>query len=379
MLQHSFRLGRVGGAEVRIDASWVVIALLVAYSLFLQFGATYPSLQDPGAIALAAVATLLFFGSVLAHELTHALVARRLGIPVQGITLFIFGGVTQADVDSRAARQEFVVSVVGPASSLVLGAVFWGLALLGDRILPAPVAGALGYLGWVNLILAGFNLLPGFPLDGGRIFRSAVWAATGDIRRATRAATVSGQLLGYVMIAGGFLLVFGGALMGGVWLAAIGWFLAQSARASYHQLELRRLLTGVEADRVMEGPLRSVPGELSLREAVDRYLLVSDQSVFPVEHGGATVGVLTAEAVREVPQGEWAAVHSDEAMRPIDRHNVVGPHASVEEIIERFRTGAPYLLVESERRLVGVLTPDDLSRWIRRQRFVVDEGNGGSG
>ncbi len=370
MLGHSWRLGRIWDVEVRIDASWVIIALLVAYSLFLQFGATYPSLRDPGAIALAAASTLLFFASVLVHELTHALVARRLGMPVQGITLFVFGGVTQADVGSRGPRQEFLVSVVGPASSIVLGALFWGLAVLGDRVLSAPLAGALGYLGWVNLILAGFNLVPGYPLDGGRIFRSAVWGATGDVGRATRAATVSGQLIGYALIAGGFLLVFGGALIGGVWFVAIGWFLAQSARASYQQERLLRLLTGVDADGVMERPLRSVPGELSVRDAVDQYLVACDQSVFPVERGGATVGVLTAAAVREVPRDEWAAVRADEAMRPIDRRNVVGPHASIQDVVERFQAGMPYLLVESGHRLVGVVTPDDLGRWLRRARSL---------
>jgi Zn-dependent protease/predicted transcriptional regulator len=370
MFGHSWRVGRVGGVEIRIDASWSVIALLISYSLFLGFTDAFPRLSDPAAIALAVGATIVFFGSVLAHEMTHALVARRMGMRVEGITLFIFGGATRADVESHSARQEFLVSVVGPLSSLALGAVFWLVALSGDRLLTHPIAGAIGYLGWVNLLLAGFNLLPGYPLDGGRVLHSAVWGATGDVARATRVATLVGKGLGFAMIALGFLLVFGGAIISGVWLAAIGWFLAQSARASYEQFELRRLLTGVEADRVMEQPLQTVPGDTTLRDAVDRYLVRHDQSVFPVDERGRTVGVLTLASVRDVPTRDWEQVRVHDSMLPVDPGIVVGPHAQMDEVLARLREGTGYVLVESEGKLVGVVTVEDLGRWMRRRRAL---------
>jgi len=222
MFGHAWRVGRIGGIEIRIDPSWSVIALLVAYSLFLQFTLTYRDLSDSAGIALAVGATLLFFGSVLAHEMTHAMLARRAGIPVRDITLFIFGGATHANVESHGPGDEFVVSVVGPISSMALAGLFWTASILGHGVLSHPVEGALGYLAWVNLLLAGFNLLPGFPLDGGRVLRSAVWGLTHDLGKATRVATRAGETIGYLLLVGGVLLVFGGELISGIWFAAIG-------------------------------------------------------------------------------------------------------------------------------------------------------------
>ena len=242
MFGQSWRLGRIAGIEIRVDPSWTVIALLVAFSLFLQFTLVYPSLSDAAGIALAVGATALFFGSVLAHEMTHALVAGLVGIPVRDITLFIFGGATHADVESHGPRDEFVVSIVGPLSSVALAGLFWWASILGRGVLPHPVEGAIGYLAWVNLLLAVFNFLPGFPLDGGRVLRSVVWGATHDLRRATRVATLAGEAIGYLLLASGVTLLFGGALITGVWFAAIGWFLARTARASYADFEAREAM-----------------------------------------------------------------------------------------------------------------------------------------
>jgi Zn-dependent protease len=196
MFAQSWRLGRIAGIEIRVDPSWTLIAILVAYSLFLQFTLVYPSLSDAGGIALAVGATALFFGSVLAHEMTHALVAGLVGIPVRDITLFFFGGATHADVESHGPRDEFVVSIVGPLSSIALAGLFWWASILGRGVLPHPVEGAIRYLGSINLLLAVFNFLPGFPLDGGRVLRSVVWGATGNLRRATRVATLAGEVIG---------------------------------------------------------------------------------------------------------------------------------------------------------------------------------------
>jgi Zn-dependent protease len=299
MANNSWRIGRIAGIEIRIDPSWTLIALLIAYSLFLQFTFSYPRLSDGAGIVLAIAASILFFGSVLAHELTHSLVARSRGIPVRDITLFIFGGATHAQVDSHGPRDEFVVTVVGPLSSLVLAGVFWAASTLAGGMFPRPVGGALGYLGWVNLILAGFNLLPGFPLDGGRLLRAAVWSATGSQRTGTRVATLAGEIIGYTLLAFGALLVFAGGLIGGIWFAAIGWFLAQSARGSFREFEVREATRGVDVDDVMERGLTTIPDDVSLRAAADRYVARSDQEIFPVEADGGGRGRAHERAARD--------------------------------------------------------------------------------
>jgi hypothetical protein len=188
-------------------------------------------------------------------------------------------------VDSQGPKDEFMVSSVGPLSSIALAGIFWGLSVALRGIAPHPVGGAIGYLGWVNLMLAAFNLLPGFPLDGGRILRSILWGTTRSLRRATRAASFVGEVMGYVMIAAAFFFVFGGLLISGIWLAAIGWFLAQAARSSWRQLEVRGLLHDVAVEQVMEERLVSLPADLPLDEVVERHLLRLNQSVFPWRSG----------------------------------------------------------------------------------------------
>ena len=372
MFGRSFRVGRIGGVEIRVDASWTVIALLITYSLFLQFTAAYPTLTSPAGFALALAAAVLFFGSVLTHEMTHALVARRVGIPVMGITLFIFGGATHADVASKGPKDEFVVSVVGPLSSLALGGIFWSLSILAHALLlPRPLQGALGYLGWVNGLLAAFNLLPGFPLDGGRVFRSAVWGATHSLERATRAASILGETIGYLMVAGGFVLVFGAAVVSGIWFAAIGWFLAQAARASWREFEVRGLLAGAEVEQVMEPHPIAIPADLPLSEAVDHYLLPHDQGAFPVEELGRTVGMLTIGLVRAVPRSAWERRTVREAMAPVDERTIVGPHTPMAEVLKRLEEQpSGFVLVMADGQIEGVVTVADLGTWLHRRQSL---------
>ncbi|MGH2691752.1 MAG: site-2 protease family protein [Actinomycetota bacterium] len=233
MFGDSWRLGRIFGIEIRVDTSWIFIALLVAYSLHERFRFLFPRLTSGAALLLAVGFGLLFFVSVLAHEMAHAVMAKRRGIEVHGITLFLFGGATHAKVDSRRPQDELVVSVLGPLTSLVLG----GLFLLVTSALGGPdqpVAGGFRYLGGVNIALAIFNMLPGFPLDGGRVLRALVWRATGNFSRATRVASIAGQTVGYLLVALGLVfLAMGAGPTAAIWMGAIGLFLAQAARASY--------------------------------------------------------------------------------------------------------------------------------------------------
>lgn len=240
MFGTSWRVGRVAGIEVRVDSSWAVIALLVTYTMYLRSSIVYPELSGAGAVGIAVLATVLFFGSVLVHELAHALVSQARGIRVQDITLFLFGGATRARVDSRGPGDEFLITVVGPLTSLLLAGLFGLGNLAGRGALPPSLVGTLGYLAWTNLLLAAFNLVPGFPLDGGRLLRSAIWKATGNLRRATRIASVAGQGAGWLLVAAGVVALLAGNLAGGIWYAFIGWFLVQAARSSYQELPAAR-------------------------------------------------------------------------------------------------------------------------------------------
>jgi Zn-dependent protease/predicted transcriptional regulator len=371
MFGTSWRVARIAGIEVRVDSSWVVIALLITYSMYLRTSVLYPELSGGAAVALGIAATVLFFGSVLVHELAHALVSQARGIRVQDITLFLFGGATRARVDSRGPGDEFLIALVGPLTSGLLAALFGIIAGLGGDSLSRPVAGTLGYLAWTNLLLAAFNLVPGFPLDGGRLLRAAIWKATGSLARATRVASVSGQGVGWLLVAGGVAFLLAGDLAGGIWFAFIGWFLVQAARSSYQDLQLQQLLRRVEAEDVMAGDLVRIPPELSLQEAVDDYFMRYDHSAFPVEEHGRTVGLLTLRGVRRVPREQWPTRRVRDHMVPLSDQVVVAPDARMDNVLGKLQDSETNrVLVAQDGEVVGIITPTDLTRWLRRWRTL---------
>jgi Zn-dependent protease/CBS domain-containing protein len=371
MFGTSWRVGRIAGIEIRVDSSWVVIALLITYSMYQQTSDLYPELSGGGAVALGIAATVLFFGSVLVHELAHALVSEARGIRVQDITLFLFGGATRARVDTRGPGDEFLIALVGPLTSGLLAGLFGILASLGGDVLSRPVAGTLGYLAWTNLILAGFNLVPGFPLDGGRLLRAALWRATGSLGRATRVASAAGQAVGWLLVAGGVAWLLAGDLAGGIWFAFIGWFLVQAARSSYQELQLEQMLHAVEAEEVMAGDLVRIPPELSLQEAVDDYFMRYNHGAFPVEEQGRTVGLLTLRGVRRVPREQWPTRRVREHMVPLGDQVLVTPDARMDDVLDKFQDGqANRVLVVTDGEVVGIITPTDLTRWLRRSRIL---------
>jgi Zn-dependent protease/predicted transcriptional regulator len=371
MFGTSWRVGRIAGIEVRVDSSWAVIALLITYSMYLRVSLVYPDTSTGAAVALAILAAVLFFGSVLVHELAHAVVSQARGIRVQDITLFLFGGATRARVESRGPGDEFLIALVGPLTSGILAALFGIVAGLGDDVLSRPLVGTLGYLAWVNLLLAGFNLVPGFPLDGGRLLRSAIWKATGSLARATRVASLAGQAVGWLLVAAGVASLLGGNLAGGIWFAFIGWFLVQAARASYQELQLRDLLRGVEAEDVMAANLLRVPPELSLQEAVDDYFMRYDHGAFPVDEQGRTIGLLTLRGVRRVPREQWSARRVRDHMVPLGDQVVVAPHARMDGVLGKLEDGeAGRVLVVQAGEVVGIITSTDLTRWLRRWRAL---------
>ena len=372
---NDFRLGSVLGIELRVDTSWLVLAFLVGWSFFAQFTVRFPELSASGRTVLAAVSAAAFFASVLVHELSHSVMARRLGIPVEGITLFLFGGVTKTRMEARQPRDEFLVAVVGPLTSLVIAALMWAVVNLAGDGLSAPIGFAFGYLGWVNLALGVFNLLPGYPLDGGRVLRSALWRASGNPAQATRRAAIGGKIVGGLLAAFGLLTVFAGDLTG-LWMAAIGWFLYQAAAQADQEVVVRRLLNQVRASDIMSPELVTIPADMSVARAVDEFFLRYDHSAFPVD--GEKTGLLTLRAIRQVPRDQWETRQVWAVTTPLEEACTVAADTPMDKVVENLRQqDEDRVLVVDHGRILGIITPRDIARWLRRSKELGLNGSDG--
>jgi Zn-dependent protease/CBS domain-containing protein len=379
-------IGELFGIQIRIDPSWFFIFLLVTWSLASSFSQWHPAWGLTLQIATALAASLLFFASVLAHELAHSLVARSRGLPVRRITLFLFGGVSNLEREPSAPGTEFLMAVVGPLTSILLGFLFLILGSPGAmRIAVTDPIGALSglgpistlllWLGPVNIILGLFNLIPAFPLDGGRILRSALWSATKDLRRATRSAARVSHVFawlfivtGVAMIFGARVPVFGTGLLSGLWIVLIGWFLNGAAAASYRQQMIEDLLEDVPVARLMRSDLRTLPPRTTVAELVYDAMLGTDQHAFPVVEGGRLEGLVCPEDVRKVPRDRWETATVKEIMTPRERLAAVGLHdeavAALRAMTQRDVSQVP--VVEGER-FAGLLRRRDIVRWLHLQ------------
>lgn len=364
------RVARVLGFEIRLDLSWFVVFLLVLWT-FAQsvFPARVPGHSTGVYGAMAFAGAVLFFGSVLLHELAHSAMARARGIPVEGITLFIFGGMARLRSDTENPKDEFLITVVGPLSSAAIGFALLAFARLGVRWgIPETITGVADFLAIVNFILAAFNLIPGFPLDGGRLFRSLVWYITKDLRKATRWASYTGRGFGFVLIGLGILNLFGGRLIGGMWLIFIGWFLAQAAEASYRQLILKRILEGVQAREAMTRTPETVRPDLTLRDIVDNYFLRRRYNAFPVEdEEGKLLGLVTLSQVKEVERDRWPITRVQDAMKRVCEAVTVRPQDTLAEVLSKLESaGVGRALVVENGRLEGVISRADVVQWLER-------------
>jgi len=334
-------LFRIFGFPIKVNPSWVLLFLLVVYSLSSRHGlfrqwlegesvaaGTYWALGIAGAVGL--------FASLILHELAHSVVARYTGMPVRGITLFIFGGVSEMGAEPPTAGAEFFMAVVGPLCSLLVGAACLALWLVGERVLELPaVANVLfRYLGTVNLLLAAFNSLPAFPLDGGRVVRSVLWGLTGSLRTATSIAAGLGSGFGLVMIVGGVLLVFWGAIISGIWFMFLGFFLRQAAASSFEQVRLRETLGGELVGRFMTTDPVTVHPELTLRQFVEQYVLPYHFAVFPVvDESGRLIGMVNARAPARVAQGDWDTATVRTLMQEVPGDVRIGPDTDAVEAL----------------------------------------------
>ncbi len=366
-----FEVGRWFGFPVRIDYSWFVVVALVVW--------TFSAMLFPGLVrgetrttylGMGVAAALLFFLSVLLHELAHSLVARARGIAVEGITLFIFGGIAQAKEEAERPSDEFLLTIAGPLSSLALAAGFYGIALLGDALgITDAIVAIPETLAYLNLALAIFNMVPGFPLDGGRIFRSVVWAATGDLERATRWATWGGRAFGVLLILWGGWLLVNGASLQGLWSAFIGWFLATAAASSYRQFQLRQLLSRIPVSRVMRPDPPVVPPELSVQRLIDDFFARRPEPAYPVVLDGAVLGLVGVSDVAAVPRLEREVTTAAQVMRPTYEVPVSRWDESLADLVGKLEAGdEPNVLVLDGPELVGLVSVGDLRGWIQRLR-----------
>lgn len=375
MFGRQFQLFRLFGFPVAVDLSWFVIATLLTWSLARSlFPAVAPELGQAVYWILGVLGTIGLFASVILHELAHALAARRFGLEIRGITLFIFGGVAQMDREPPHPKAEFVVAVAGPALSFVLAGAFFASSL------PLAVAGesasALSfYLGITNAFLAGFNLVPAFPLDGGRMLRALLWQWRGSLRRATRITARIGSAFGWALIGLGILrAMIGGDLVGAIWFVLIGMFLRNAARTSYQGLVVRRTLEGEPVSQFMEADPITVSRALTIAELVERYILGHRHKMFPVVDDGKLLGLITARAVRQLPREEWSRQSVAALLEPTGPENTVRPEAdALQALAQMNRTGTSRLLVADGDRLAGIVSLKDLLGYLSL-RLQLEEG-----
>jgi len=356
-MRSQIKLGSVFGIKIGLHYSWFLIALLIVFSLSSQFHSSNSNWGDGVILTMAIATALLFFVSLLLHELAHSLVATANKLPVKEITLFALGGVSQIEKNPTSAKIEFWMAFVGPLTSAVIGGICLTLAHLIGNPSSSPGTAMLLWLGYINLTLAGFNLLPGYPLDGGRVLRALIWWKTGNADRSTQSAARVGQLVALAFIAIGIFQFFRGAGVGGLWIAFIGWFLLQAARESYMQVGVSHALEGVRVSDVMTRDCPTVDGFTNVQNFVEHQLLRTGQRCFFVMNKGEIAGLVTPHEVKEIDRAKWPYMTMYDIMRPVEDLRAVTPDAPLQSALESMsRYDLNQLPVISNGHLEGLLT-----------------------
>jgi Zn-dependent protease/CBS domain-containing protein len=364
-MRGNISLGRVFGIPLRLHYTWFIIFALVTYSLVFDVAyQTYPIEQR---IILGILTSLLFFASIITHELAHSILAIRNNIPVKDITLFVFGGVSQITKEATRPRAELSIAIVGPLTSLALAGIFYGLHLLLAGTQQILAASLMQRLALINVLLAVFNLIPGFPLDGGRIFRALVWHRTHDYHRATRIATKVGQGIAYAFIAGGIALIFAFQLwLDGVWLIFIGWFLNDAARASYQQVLLRDALIGITARQVTDYDCPLISPHLNLMELVQQHILPTGRSCFLISWGAELEGMVTLQQIKKVPRSRWAITSVQDIMTPASKLKVAYADQDILSVLQEMNgESANHIPVIEAGKIIGIINREDIARFLR--------------
>lgn len=373
----SFRVARVFGIDIEINLSWLLILVFITWTLADGvFPDQYDGWSTMAYWVVGAISAVLLFVTVLIHELAHALVAKRRGLPVPKITLFIFGGVSHLGRQPKSAGEEFAVAAAGPATSFVIAGVCAGLAFAfwnGNEKVQAVFA----YLASINVLLGVFNLIPGFPLDGGRVLRSIAWNRTRSFRRATRIASGVGELIAYALMIGGLFFLLGGFVWNGIWFLFIGWFLLGAARAESQQLQLDTILGRLRARNVMHGEFVTVPPGISVQEVVDDYMVANGERAVVVANDGTVAGILTVSDVQRVPREQWPQTPAQRVMTPREKVVTVGSETPALEVLhllgERRLNQLPVL---EGGRMIGLITRRELLDRVQLAERLAAEKDG---
>lgn len=385
-MRSGFRIGKIFGINIQIDWSWLFIFFLISWNLAVVFGQYHPNWAGGFTWGMALIAALLFFVSVLAHELAHSVMAKAQGVSVRSITLFLFGGVSNIQRHPPSPQAEFLITIVGPITSFVLGALFILLSGVSggaanvanptDMIAQLnPAATIFIWLGSINILLAIFNLIPGFPLDGGRVLRSILWAITENLRRATRWASWVGQLVAWLFIVAGISMIFGVRIpffgtgfINGLWLAFIGWFLNSASVQSYQQILVQDILEDVPVKRLMRSNPPTVLANSSVGDLVHEHIMGTDERAFPVLEEGRLIGLVTLEDVRKIKPNAWDTTTVGEIMTPSDDLIIVDVEEDAAEALNKLRQrDVRQLPVMHNGQLDGLLRRRDIIRWLQLQ------------
>jgi len=374
----TFRLGRIAGVEIGVNWTWLIVVVLVAWSLADGvFPETNPGLADRTYVVMAVIAVPVFFACLLLHELGHATRARREGMAIDGITLWVFGGVARFRSSFPSAGAEFRIAIAGPLVSLALGMLFLAVSLAAP--LPSAVDGVVYWLGYINLMLLAFNLLPALPLDGGRVLRAALWQVKGDYAAATRTAAALGRLFGQILIAGGVFLALFAASFGGLWLAMIGWFLLIAAEAEANAAIAHVGLAGLRVRDAMVAAPVTVDADLSVERFMDDVFLRHRYTAYPVVDHGSLAGVITFRAVAAIPRDAWPGVRVGERMTALDDAVAVHSDDALEEAWTTLLTSPlRRALVLDGGRLAGLLSATDVLRILEASGKAGYRAPGGS-
>ena len=367
MFSGGIQIGRFFGITVKLHWSWFIIFFLITWMLATEY---FPSVEDYQNWSTATrwvigfVTSILFFASVLAHELAHSLVAKAGGLKVSAITLFIFGGVSQLTEEPKSPGEEFRMAVAGPGTSLVIGGACWGIFFATQHPV-SPVTGMAFWLGYINVALAAFNMIPGFPLDGGRVLRSLLWWRSRNLRRSTRIASIIGRGFGYLFIFGGIALVFTSMYATGLSLLFIGWILENAAVGSYRQVAIQDILRGHKVSEVMTRDCQVVSPTLTVEQLVNEHILTSGRRCFPVVDYGRALGLVTVHHVRVVERKHWAKRTVREIMTPIDRMKQVHPDDDLSSVMHLLtEEDVNQVPVVEDNNIVGMVARDSLLSFI---------------
>ena len=370
-MSRSFQIGKIFGIPFRLDFSWFLGFILFAVMLSTTFlPSVYPDWNTAHYWIVGVSTILLLFGSVLVHELAHSIVSRKTGIQVKSITLFIFGGTAQIDKEAAQPKIELLISIAGPASSALLAGLFYGIAYLcnGENVYLFALT---SYLSYMNLILAAFNMTPGFPLDGGRVLRAVIWLATGNYLRATKIATTAGYVMSIAMIIAGVLIFFIWGYFDGLWLIFIGFLLNGSARTTYQQTILRENLKGYTAQDVISRDLPHIPRNVNLMDLIEGTSLKSSNRLYLVTDGDSVAGILTIWQIKKVPQRQWSLTTVAHIMIPVENLKAARPADDALSIIEKFDQGQDDIVaVLSEGKVAGIITRQSLFDFAQRLQIL---------